>query len=224
MGTQPQFNNRGVTLIELLVGLVIAGIVIASTYRVFILQTRAYAVQDQVVEVQQNIRIVMETMVKDLRMSGFEYDNTTSLVQISNATSLVQVTGSSFTVEYEYYRTGAPIVSERHTVTYTLNGSNLERQLAVNGVLLPNEILLENVDALDLTCGVDGRILHYEEQDGVVDNWLSCGNIGTSEDKVIAVRVSLTARPEQVNPDLQMVSPRTLISTVALRNPAWIKM
>ena len=160
-------------------------------------------------------------------MNGFDYDNSTSLVQIPKSTSLVQVTGNSITVEYEYYRTGSPLVSERHTVNYTLNGSNLQRQLTVNGALASNEVLLENVDAFALTCGVDGRIGFYETQDGVIDNWVPCGNIDINRDKVIAVRVSLTARPEQINPQddrFKMITPRTLTSTVALRNSTLEKM
>jgi prepilin-type N-terminal cleavage/methylation domain-containing protein len=222
MKIQALFNKKGITLIELLVALVICGIVVAGIYRVMIAQNKAYTVQDQVVEVQQNIRNAMEIMVRDLRMNGFDYDNSTSLVQIPNTASLIQVTGNSITVEYEYYSTGPPFVSRKDTVAYTLNGSDLRRQ--VTGALPSNEVLLENVDSLQLTCGVDGRIFDYTTQDGVVDNWVPCGNIDINRDKVIAVRVSLTAKPEMVNPDLQQVSPRTLTSTVALRNISMRRM
>jgi len=64
-------NKKGVTLIELLIGLVISAIIIAGIYRVFITQTRAYTVQDQVVDVQQNIRSAMELMLRDIRMAGY---------------------------------------------------------------------------------------------------------------------------------------------------------
>jgi len=222
MKIQALFNKKGITLVELLVALVICGIVVAGIYRVMIAQNKAYTVQDQVVEVQQNIRNAMEIMVRDLRMNGFDYDNSTSLVQIPNTASLIQVTGNSITVEYEYYSTGPPFVSRKDTVAYTLNGSDLRRQ--VTGALPSNEVLLENVDSLQLTCGVDGRIFDYTTQDGVVDNWVPCGNIDINRDKVIAVRVSLTAKPEMVNPDLQQVSPRTLTSTVALRNISMRRM
>ena len=65
-------NKKGVTLIELLVALVISGIVVAGIYRVFTAQTRAYTVQEQVVDVQQNIRSVMELMLRDIRMAGYK--------------------------------------------------------------------------------------------------------------------------------------------------------
>jgi hypothetical protein len=76
--------------------------------------------------------------------------------------------------------------------------------------------LLENVDALDLTYGVD------TDNDGSVNSWVSAGSVGTA--KVIALKVSLVARPDQTNPDVQkMVSPRALESTVTLRNRCLIK-
>lgn len=214
-------NRKGLTLIELLVGLVICAIAIAAIYRLFITQSRAYVVQDQVVEIQQNIRSAMELMVRDIRMAGFDYDNSTSLVTVPNIP--YNVAGNSITVWFENFQAGPPLISQIHAVTYTLNGANLQRQLSINGVVQPQqpELLLENVIALELTCGIDGRIGFDASQDGVVDNWINCGAVNNSSDKVIAVRVSLTTRPEQANPQddrFSTISPRTLTSIVALRN------
>jgi len=69
-----KLNEKGVTLIELLVALVICAIVVAAIYRLFVAQTRAYTVQDQVAEVQQNVRNAMELIVRDIRMTGFDDD------------------------------------------------------------------------------------------------------------------------------------------------------
>ncbi|MBS3919535.1 MAG: PilW family protein [Deltaproteobacteria bacterium] len=225
MNINASFNKRGITIIELLVGLVICAIVIAAIYRVFTVQSNAYVVQDQVVEVQQNIRSAMEIMVRDIRMAGFDYDNSTSPLRIEDFKPLppYDVRGNSITIWYENYQAGPPLISQIHAVTYTLplNNTNLERQLSVNGVVQPVEVILENVIALELTCGIDGRIGYEDTQDGVVDNWINCGAVNNSRDKVIAVRISLTTRPEQVNPQddrFRTVSPRALTSIVALRN------
>jgi type IV pilus assembly protein PilW len=225
MRTCLSLNKRGITIIELLVGLVICSIAIAAIYRVFTAQSNAYVVQDQVVEIQQNIRSAMEIIVRDLRMAGFDYDNSTSLVRIEDFKPLPPyiVAGNTITVWYENYQTGPPLISQIHGVTYALNGTNLERQLIVNGVNQSTEVLLGNVNTFVLDCGIDGRIgdVAPPNQDGVIDNWANCGAVDNNRDKVIAVRVSLTTRPEQVNPQddrFRTVSPRTLTSIVALRN------
>jgi hypothetical protein len=72
------------------------------------------------------------------------------------------------------------------------------------------------VEILNFSYGVDYDAAGNE--DGMVDYWENDSTkIGTR--RIVAVRVQLTARPDPVNPDVQvMVSPRTLESTVAVRN------
>ena len=220
-------NKRGITLIELLIAFVILAITVAAIYRIFITQTRAYTVQDQVVDVQQNIRSAMEIMLRDLRMAQFHYNSPTSnLLNLGNPANILdhplQITPltNALTVEYEYYNAGPSLVSQRHRVDYDLNGIDLRRTLTTDGVAVGQpEILLGNVQALSFTCGTDGVLEEYSTQDGVVDAWVLCGMLPLVP-KVIAIRVSLTARPEQelVNPDLATISPRTLTSTVVLKS------
>jgi type II secretory pathway pseudopilin PulG len=63
-------KDEGITLIELLVGLAISGLVIAGMYRTFVSQQKVYVVQDQVVDMQQNLRGAINRMVKEIRMAG----------------------------------------------------------------------------------------------------------------------------------------------------------
>lgn len=64
-------KNRGVTLIELMIVLVIAAILVGGVYSLFITQQRSYAVQDQVAGVQQDARAALNIMARDIRMAGF---------------------------------------------------------------------------------------------------------------------------------------------------------
>jgi type IV pilus assembly protein PilW len=206
------YKQKGITLIELLVALTILGIVIGSIYRLFIVQTRAYTVQDEVVEVQQNVRGAMEFLLRDLRMTG--YDNDTTAVMVPTPVKLPVLT-SDIEVSYEHE-------NHKRTVRYWRDGSVLKRQLSIDDV--PNgtpDDLLENVDALTFTYGVD------ENEDGIMDDqnlddfiddqdWLPAGPGIT---KVVAVHVTLTGRPNSDNPDVQQrVSPRELTSAVTFRN------
>jgi prepilin-type N-terminal cleavage/methylation domain-containing protein len=214
MKNQSRMNTKGVTLIELLIALVICGAAIAGIYRLFVAQSKAYTVQDQVVEVQQGIRSTMEILLRDLRMAGFDSDNVVSKISIANP---IIAGDHSVTVSYEWDNT------TQYTVTYSreVATKRLLRQLTTtkapppdgDGSVTagPQDILLENVEALDFTYGVDTN------SDGALDSWVYAGGIGIG--KVVAVRVVLTANPDQTNPDVKnWVSPRTLTSAVMIRN------
>lgn len=64
-------KDRGVTLIELLIALVLSSILIFVLYRTFIRQHKTYVVQEQVFDLQQNARAMMARMVREIRMAGF---------------------------------------------------------------------------------------------------------------------------------------------------------
>jgi prepilin-type N-terminal cleavage/methylation domain-containing protein len=62
---------KGITLIELLIALVISSILIAGIYRTFIQQQKSYATQEQVADMQQNVRVSINRMMREIRMTGF---------------------------------------------------------------------------------------------------------------------------------------------------------
>jgi prepilin-type N-terminal cleavage/methylation domain-containing protein len=64
-------KSKGVTLIELLIALVISAILIAGIYRTFIHQQKTYATQEQVADMQQNVRVAINRVMKEIRMAGF---------------------------------------------------------------------------------------------------------------------------------------------------------
>jgi prepilin-type N-terminal cleavage/methylation domain-containing protein len=64
-------NSKGVTLLELLIALVISAILIGGIYRTFIHQQRTYATQEQVADMQQNVRVAINRMMREIRMAGF---------------------------------------------------------------------------------------------------------------------------------------------------------
>jgi prepilin-type N-terminal cleavage/methylation domain-containing protein len=62
---------KGLTLIELLVAMAISAILIAAIYQTFIGQQKTYTVQEQVVDMQQNVRVAINKMMREIRMAGF---------------------------------------------------------------------------------------------------------------------------------------------------------
>ena len=65
-------KNSGVTLTELLIALALTGIVAGAIYNIFISQGRAYTIQSEVAEMQQNLRAGIFMMEREIRMVGYD--------------------------------------------------------------------------------------------------------------------------------------------------------
>ena len=67
-----KMSDSGFTLVELLIALAISGVIMAGVYSAFKTQQDSYLAQEQVAEVQQNLRASIDYMVRSLRMAGFD--------------------------------------------------------------------------------------------------------------------------------------------------------
>jgi len=65
-------NQRGVTLTELMVALVMGLATIAAVYSVHLVQVKQRIVQEDVMAMQQNARAAMDLMIRELRMAGYD--------------------------------------------------------------------------------------------------------------------------------------------------------
>ncbi|MGA1790810.1 MAG: PilW family protein [bacterium] len=65
-------KKDGFTLVELLLALFISAVMAAAIFNFFIAQNKSYSVQEQVSEIQQNVRAAVNLMVKEIRMAGYD--------------------------------------------------------------------------------------------------------------------------------------------------------
>lgn len=79
-------RNDGISLVEILISLVISSILIGALYRTFTSSQKTYAVQEEVVDMQQNARIAADRMVREIRMAGFGHVSMALPVTISGKT------------------------------------------------------------------------------------------------------------------------------------------
>lgn len=108
-------DKRGFTLIEVVIGLAICLILMVVTVNIFQVQRKSYSMQEQVSEMQQNIRASMDMMVREIRMAGYDPTgagfagigtNTSGLLRI-----LADIDGNGTTADtneditYRYYDT-----------------------------------------------------------------------------------------------------------------------
>jgi prepilin-type N-terminal cleavage/methylation domain-containing protein len=74
MFTLAEENRHGFTLIELLIAIALSIFIVLAIYNLFLSQKKAYSIQEQVIETQQNARMAMHLLTKDLRMIGYGID------------------------------------------------------------------------------------------------------------------------------------------------------
>jgi len=132
----------------MLVSLVIASIIIAGAYRVFISQAESYAIQDRVAEAQNSVRAGMEIMAVDLRMAGYDKEGGGSNVTVTSP-----VSGSSNSIRVEWERDNDTITSAE----YLLSNRQLQRNIYLNGVLTDSpQVVLDEVSKLNFAHTMSG--------------------------------------------------------------------
>ena len=64
-------NERGFTLVELLIAMTIGLIIMTALSSTFLMQRKIYDVQEQVAEMVQTARAAMDMMTREIRMAGY---------------------------------------------------------------------------------------------------------------------------------------------------------
>jgi prepilin-type N-terminal cleavage/methylation domain-containing protein len=65
-------NNKGFTLTELMIAMVVGSIIMAVIYSTYQAQQKSYTTQHLAVEMQQNIRSAISLMKREIRMAGYD--------------------------------------------------------------------------------------------------------------------------------------------------------
>ena len=160
MNTKSIMNNtRGFTLVELMVTVFLTAIAVIAIYRGYTAFSQSSDAQQQVMEMQQNLRIGMYTMVKDIMRAGMtEEDDYVVLVGTERsdmklatfftadvstvafgmdlgsggafAGDTIDNDGDGDTDEEDESRMGdGDLNDDSERIRYTLNGENLQRQV-----------------------------------------------------------------------------------------------
>ena len=114
MSCSPKNNNGGFTIVELVVGLALTLIILGVVISVFNVQSKSYCLQEQLTEMQQNVRAAMDMMVREIKMAGYDpagngfngivYD-TTQLQILADLDGNGTATGTNENITYRYYNT-----------------------------------------------------------------------------------------------------------------------
>ncbi|MGC3973251.1 MAG: prepilin-type N-terminal cleavage/methylation domain-containing protein [Nitrospira sp.] len=82
-------NQQGFTLVEVMAAVLITVVIVAATMTMVVTSNRANVVNTQVADTQQNVRVAIDLLSRDLKLAGFNYNATdpaTTAVGTCNAT------------------------------------------------------------------------------------------------------------------------------------------
>ncbi len=183
MSYSPENNEQGFTILELVVALAISLILMGIAVKIFLVQQRAYNVQEQLSEMQQNIRAAMDIIVRETKMAGYDATGSGGFDGIGNNSSATSIqiladldgtettTGTNEDITYKYY--GDP-------------DFQIKRKGSTGGNFQP---LAENIQVFTLS---------YFNANSV--------DIGTSTPADIRqIKITITGRTAKADPDLKRV-------------------
>jgi len=154
-GDDGGLKKKGVTLIELLIALVLSSMLTAALYRIFISHQKIYTVQDQVAEMQQNVRIAMGQMTREIRMAGYGGNILAIFGNVNGFTNIITPASEAITViladEVGELKQNASKGAQQLKVTNaSVFNTDKKKYLCLNGL---NNYLIQNVatDTITLT-------------------------------------------------------------------------
>ena len=149
-------NDHGFSLMEMMVAMAITSIVFAGIYTAYRSQVGSYVGQEDVVEMQQNVRNAMYYMQRSVRMSGFDPQRTGLMGFVINFPApfhMLGATSDSNNIAFTSDDSGNGDLTDdpdSELIAYRLNANQLQK-LAFTAGGLPAvwETVAENIDALD---------------------------------------------------------------------------
>ena len=109
---------EGFTLIEMLIALVILSIVSGVAYGIFASLSKSFTTQDVTAKTQQNLRIGIDFMTRDIRMAGLDPLDTANAGIITASPTAIRFTADK--------NMDGDVDDSAEDVTYQLNGKTLQ--------------------------------------------------------------------------------------------------
>ena len=168
-------RTEGFTLIELMVSMGIGMVVLAAVTTTFMLQTKVYNAQQQINEMEQNARAVLDVITRELKMAGYKPNGggfsgvTYSTTQLMIQTDLDASGGIS----------SSTTANEQITYAYDSTNKQITRAVGSGSAL----VLADNITAFTFS---------YLD---------STGASTTTSANIRQVSISITARTANPDPD-----------------------
>lgn len=177
--------NQGFTIVELLIAMVVALLALGTIYSTFLNQHKSYMVQEETAVMNQNLRIALFYMQREIRMAGCDpTGNADARIITANATSI------NFTEDvrgdFDESDPDGDTDDANENITYCLKANNLVKNTGGG-----NQLVVQNIDAIDFVY-LDGSsppsVLNPEGSDVPGENL----------DQIRSVEVTMVARTDRI--------------------------
>jgi type IV pilus assembly protein PilW len=142
--TQPM-NQRGFTLIELMVALAVALLAMASIAMTFQMQFKTLKREEMASEMRDNVRAAVEMMTRELSMAGYDPSGSAGAGIVTAAASSARftidldgdgaLTGANEDIEYEYDSTDRTVKRNSVIIADNITGLSLTYYNAANSAV-----------------------------------------------------------------------------------------
>jgi type IV pilus assembly protein PilW len=154
-GMRPARSSQGFTLLELLMAMAISVAVMAAIYSTFFSQQQSYMVQDQVAAMQQNLRSGMFYMEREIRMAGYDPEDSGNFgITDVQWDSVVGTWRIQFQADLNENKT----LDVNETVTYSMfddDGDGISDDFGRTEGAAATQLLAENIDYLSFAYAFD---------------------------------------------------------------------
>lgn len=181
--TRRIYRQQGFTLIEMLIGLLLGGIVLAAVVGSFQSQHRSYLAQDYVAEAQQNLRTGMNMMTEEIRMAGYDPEDGAAGATIES----MSASGIAFSMDLNGNGTLTVAgVDDGEYITYGLytDGDGIRKLGRKNTISATNTPVASNVVGLEF---------RYFD---------STGAVTATAANVRSVEITMATRASTIDPSL----------------------
>lgn len=174
-------NERGLTLIELLITIIISSLMSAAVVNTVTMQRRSYALQEQITDMVQSSRVTMAMMTREIRMAGYNPSGAAFDGITYNTSSTCGAFAPGPRIRLDLNGDG-DTNDANEDITYCHDTTNLRLTRNTGS---GNEVFAENIVALAFT---------YLD---------SNGNVTAVVGDIRQIRVSLTTRTAKPDPNYQ---------------------
>jgi type IV pilus assembly protein PilW len=204
-------SNKGFSLVELLVYMLIFGIASTAMYTLFISNSKSHSSQENTMEMTQDIRGAMDLLMREIRMAGFDPTEIGGVGFVSTTTDEYDTDSDSIHFTMDYNENGALTDSNEDVNYYLYTADGIQKLGRRTGGSGNPDPVAEYVTALSF--------VYYDS----AGNQITPGGgnpafTGTNLANIRSVQISITTETPNEDAITGSKKTRTMTSRVRIRN------